>query len=397
MELTNFFRTKVFQNKPIIVIPISKYLLIGIIFIAQTASAGELFVFFGTHASGANKGFSVARFDTVSGILTTPKFITEAAAPAFFVIHPDGKHLYSCNSIDSFAGQASGAISAYSIDPLTTRLTLINQKPTGGSNPSYISLDASGRFALVANYNGGNIAVISIKPDGSLGERTAFIQHTGSSIHPVRQTMPHAHSIKLDPLNRFALVCDLGLDKVFVYRFDQKTGSLAPNDPPFAQITPGSGPRHLAFHPNGRIVYVMNEISSTVGVFAWDPQQGKLSELQTVSALPSDFKGVNTSAEIAVHPNGKFLYCTNRGHDSMAVFAIDPVSGHLTLIENIATQGHSPRNFTFDPTGRWIIVTNHGSDNAMVFRVDEHTGKLTPTGNPVTVAYPFCERFLVTQ
>ena len=287
----------------------------------------------------------------------------------------------------------SGVI-AYEIDHATGQLTLLNKEPSGGADASYVCLDQTGRFLLVANYEGGNIAVLALKPGGSLGERTAFVQHTGSSVDPKRQTHAYAHSIIVDPTNRFALVADLGLDRLFVYRFDEKDGSLQPNDPPFATVKPGSGPRHVKFHPNGRWVYLINEMGCTVTAFHWDTAHGALTEFQTVSTLPADFKGTSTCAEIVVHPDGRFLYGSNRGHDSLAVFTIDPDTGRLAPLEHVSTQGKSPRNFAFDPTGKWIICTNHGSDNAVVFRVDEATGRLTPAGPPVSVPSPFCERFL---
>jgi 6-phosphogluconolactonase len=363
-------------------------LLLAVAFAPLAANAADMYVYFGTHRSGPGIGFSLAHFDTDTGALTKPEFIMEAVEPAFFVIHPDGKHLYTCNS-----GQP-GSVSAYEIDPKTGRLTLLNQKPAGGADPSYIALDKTSHYALVANYQGGNIAVLAIKPDSSLGERTAFAQHTGSSVNPQRQTRPFAHSIIVDLGNRFVLVADLGVDKVFVYRFNEKDGSLTPNDPPFAPVKPGSGPRHVKFHPNGKWVYVIHEMGSIVTGFNWDATKGTLTEFQTVSTLPEGFTNTSTCAELEVHPNGKFLYGSNRGHDSIVVFAIDQATGKLSLVEHAPSQGKTPRNFAFDPTGKWIICTNHGSNNAVVFRVDETTGKLTQTGQPISVPYPFCERFL---
>jgi 6-phosphogluconolactonase len=350
--------------------------------------AADMYVYFGTHSTGPGLGFSIAHFDTDTGALTTPKLDIEATSPAYFVIHPDGRHLYTCNS------GSPGGVSAYEIERATGQLTLLNKELSGGDEASYVCLDQTGRHVLVANYEGGNIAVLALKPDGSLGERTAFAQHTGSSVDPKRQRHAYAHSIIIDPTNRFVLVADLGLDKLFVYRFDEKDGSLRPNDPPFATVTPGSGPRHVKFHPNGRWVYLINEMGCTVTAFNWDSAHGALQEFQTVSTLPADFKGTNTCAEIKVHPNGRFLYGSNRGHDSLAVFTIDPDTGRLTPLEHVSTQGKSPRNFTFDPTGKWLLCTNHNSDNAVVFRVDGATGRLTPAGPPVSVPSPFCERFL---
>ncbi len=355
---------------------------------APAFSASDTFVYFGSHRAGPNLGFSLAHFDTDTGVLTKPEFLREARAPAFFSIHPDGQHLYTCNSGNP------GGVSSYAIDPHTGALTLLNRELAGGGDTSYVSLDRTGRYALVANYDGGSIAVFALKPDGSLGDWTAFVQHTGKSMNPQRQTHAYAHSIITDPLNRFALVADLGVDKLFVYRFDEKTGALKPNTPAFVSVPPGSGPRHVKFHPNGRWVYLINEIASTVIGYDWDSEKGGLTEFQNVSTLPVDFQGTSACAELEVHPNGKFLYGSNRGHDSLAVFAIDAANGHLAAIQHVPSGGKTPRNFAFDPTAKWIVCTNHGSDNAVVFRVDASTGRLTQQGEPVPVPAPFCERFL---
>ena len=351
------------------------------------AARGEnLFVYFGTHTAGPGKGFSLARFDTTTGALTKPEFLLEAPAPAYFIVTPDGKHLYTCNS--------TGFVSAYAIDPATARLTLLNQVPSGGGDPSYISLDQTGQYVFVANYDGGNIAAWRLRPDGGIGERTAFVQHTGHGVNPKRQSHAFAHSIHVDLTNRFVLVADLGLDKLFVYKFDVKTGSLTPNDPPFATVKPGSGARHMVFYPNGRWVYLITEMGSTIVQFEWDSTRGTLKELQTVSTLPPDFHGNSACSELTLHPNGKFMYASNRGHDSIAVFAIDAQSGRLTPVQYVPSGGKTPRNFALDRAGRWMLVTNHDSNVAMVFRIDQATGRLTPVGSPVEVPYPFCPRFL---
>jgi 6-phosphogluconolactonase len=360
----------------------------------QFVVAQDNLVFFGTHSAGPEKGISVAHFNSKTGILTKPELLVEAPAPAYFIIHPNGKYLYVCNSNDFSKGYTGQTISSYRIDPEKESLTLLNQQSSGGADPSYICMDASKKFVLVANYKGGSVAVIAINHDGSLGEMTTNIKHEGRSLDTVRQTQPYAHSIRLDPTNRFALVADLGLDKLFVYRFNSTTGSLESNDPPFIKVSPGSGPRHIAFHPNGKFVYLVNEMASTVITYAWDSATGKLTELQTSSTLPPDFNGKNACAEIEVSPNGKFLYASNRGHESLAVFAIDNTTGKISLHENIPTQGKSPRNFEFDPTNKWLIVTNHNSDNALVFKVDNKNGHLTPTGEPVPIVYPFGIRVL---
>lgn len=353
-----------------------------------TAHAADMFIYFGSHRTGPGIGFSLAHFDTETGVLTKPEFLLESQAPAFFILSADGRFLYTCNSGNP------GGVSAYALEPHTGRLTLINRVLTGGRDASYVCLDQTGRFLLTVNYEGGNIAAFALRPDGGIGDWTGFVQHTGSSVHPRRQTRPYPHSILVDPTNRFALVADLGVDKLFVYRFDAQTGALTPNDPPAATIAPGSGPRHFKFHPNGRWVFLLNELACTVVAFDWDATTGALTARQTVSTLPADFMGENTCAEIEVHPNGRFLYASNRGHDSLAVFAVDPATGQLAFVERVASRGKWPRNFAFDPTGQWIVCTNHNSDNAVVFRVDADTGRLTPVGEPVFVPFPFCQRFV---
>jgi 6-phosphogluconolactonase len=353
-----------------------------------TIKAADTWVYFGSHRAGPNIGFSRSYFDTDTGALTQPEFLIEARAPAFFVITPDGRHLYTCNS------GSPGGVAAYAIEPRTGRLVFLNRELAGGADTSYITLDRTGRYALVANYEGANISAFALAADGALGDWTAFVQHTGRGVNPQRQAQPHPHSIVMDPTNRFALVPDLGLDKVFVYRFDEKSGSLKPNDPPFAGVAPGSGARHIKFHPNGHWAYLINEIASTIIAFEWNSAKGSLTEFQTISTLPAGFKGSSACAELEIHPNGKFLYGSNRGHDSVAAFAIDQASGRLSLIQIAPSGGRTPRNLAFDPTAGWIICTNHDSDNAVVFRVDIGTGELTRVGPAVSVPYPFCERFL---
>lgn len=364
------------------------YLFIALLIPSGAARGVDLFVYFGTHSAGPQIGLSLSHFDSETGGLTPPKLLVEAKEPAFFVIHPEGRYLYTCNS------GVPGGLSAYKIEPKTGELTLINRVLAGGGDTSFVSLDQTARYALVANYLGGNIAVFALRPDGGVGDWTGFAQQTGSSVDPERQTHAYAHAIITDPTNRFALVPDLGVDKLFVYHFDEKSGAIKPNKPPFAQVAAGLGPRHVRFHPNGRWVYLINEMGSRIIGFNWDSTTGALSDFQTISTLPPDFKGANACAELEVHPNGKFLYASNRGHDSLAVFAIDPSTGRLSLVEHTSSRGKTPRNFAFDPSARWILCTNHGSDNAVVFRVDPESGHLTPVGEPVRVPAPFCERFL---
>jgi 6-phosphogluconolactonase len=352
------------------------------------ALGAHYFVYFGSHGVGPDDGFALAHFDSETGTLTKPEFLMRAAAPAYFLIDPNGKHLYTCNSAPE------SDVSAYSIDPATAKLTLLNRKPTGGGDPSYDCLDGTGHYVMAANYDGGSIVVYRLNDDGSLGDRTAFVQQVGSSVNPERQSHARAHSVRVDPTNRFVIAADLGADKVFVYRFDAKTGELQPNDPPFASVQPGLGPRHTVFNRTGNIMYLVNEMGSNIIRFSWDAEKGALKELDTVSALPADFHGKSTCAELLIHPSGNFMYATNRGLDSVAVFAVKPGSGELTLIQNISSRGRTPRNCELDPTGKWLLVTNHDSSNAVVFSINAQTGMLAPAGEPVELRFPFCERFL---
>jgi 6-phosphogluconolactonase len=258
-------------------------------------------------------------------------------------------------------------------------------------------MDKTGTFVLVANYTGGSVAVFPVSGDGRLGEASAFVQHTGHGTNPARQEGPHAHSIDLSPDNRFAFVDDLGLDELLVYKFDSAQGSLTPNDPPFAKLDAGTGPRHFALRPDGKFGYVVSEMGRSVTVLSNDAAGGKLQRLQTVSTLPKDFTGRNDDAEIEIHPSGKFLYASNRGHDSIAVFAIDPSKGALTLVEYAPTLGKEPRSFEIDPTGTLLFAENQKSDNIIVFRIDEKTGRLTPTGKVLDVGSPVCVKFLKVE
>ncbi|HEY4330376.1 MAG TPA: lactonase family protein, partial [Phycisphaerae bacterium] len=323
---------------------------------ARAGRGADVEVLVGTHLAGEGHGYRVAHFDTETGLLGVPALVVQSDECGFFAIAPDGKHVYGTNSIKSFQGVAHmGGVSAFTLDAKTGKMTLINQVASGGENPAHISLDKTGKFALVANYagnsvpgEGGSVAVFAIKPDGSLGDRTAFDQHKGTGPDASRQTQAFAHSVIVDPTNKFALVADLGLDKVFIYKFDAATGKLAANDPPFVAAKPGSGPRHMSFHPNGKIMYLVQEMMSMVTAFKWDDQKGVLTPFQEISVLPSppsDFKGTSTAAEVRVFPNGKWLYASNRGTDTISQFSIDPETFKLTYMGNVPSGGQMPRNF----------------------------------------------------
>jgi len=360
------------------------------------APAAELLVYFGTYTSGISKGIYVARFDSTTGKLSEPELAAAARNPSYLAVHPTGKFLYAVGELNDAQGQRAGAVSAFARDPKTGKLTLLNQQTSGGTGPCHVSVDATGQCVLVANYGGGSIAALPVRADGSLGEAATTIQHTGASVNPQRQTKPYAHFIIPSPDNRFALVCDLGLDKVLLYQLAPATAKLTPNEPAAGVVPPGSGPRHLAFAPHGKFVYVINEIKRTVTSFAYDAKTAALTELQTLSTLPADYSATtkDSCAHILVHPSGKFVYGSNRGHDSIAVFAVDAKSGKLTLVQNESTQGKTPRNFAIDPSGNWLLAENQNSDSVVVFALDATTGKLKPTGQTRTVGAPVCAVFV---
>ncbi|MEK7751978.1 MAG: lactonase family protein, partial [Acidobacteriota bacterium] len=272
--------------------------------LAAAAAGREFLVYIGPYTRNKSKGIYVSRFDAGSGKMTTPELAVEVANPSFVAIHPSGKFLYSVSEMGS--GGKEGAVSAFSIDKAAGKLTLLNQQSSRGGGPCHLNVDKTGRMLVVVNYGTGSVASLPLDADGKLREAASFFQHAGSSANPKRQAGPHAHSVNFSPDNRFAIVCDLGLDKVFMYKVFPEKGTLTPGDPPFATVKPGSGPRHFAFHPNGKLAFVINEMASTVTSFAWQP--GRLREIETVSTLPPDFKGDTTTAEVAVHPSGRYLY-----------------------------------------------------------------------------------------
>jgi 6-phosphogluconolactonase len=366
---------------------------------AKESPKNKYLLFVGTYTDKESKGIYAYRFDAASDELTPLGVAAETTNPSFLAIDPSRRFLYAVNEVQNYKGASSGAVSAFAInrgtdDRQTGILSLLNQVPSRGADPCYIAFDKSGKYALVANYTGGSVAVFPVQADGHIGGPSAFIQHRGSSVNKERQGGPHAHWIETTPDNRFAIAVDLGLDELLVYHFDASKGSLTPNDPPYASVDPGAGPRHLAFHPNGKFAYVVNELQSTITAFSYDPGRGVLEKLKTVSTLPKGFSGSNDTAEIRVHPNGKFLFASNRGHDSIAVFSIDSRTGALTLVDHSPTQGKTPRNFEIDPSGKLLFVANQGSDNIVVFRIDSDNGRLTPTGQTLNVPSPVCLKFM---
>lgn len=371
---------------------------IAFLFASLTASAlagDQYLVFFGTYTNGKSpsKGIYRATFNSATGELGVPELAAETGSPSFLAISPAKTHLYSVGE----AGQGDGkAVSAFKLDLPGGELTKLNAVSAVGQGPCHVNTDKTGQMVGIANYGSGSTVSYKVAADGSLSEPVSFIQHEGSSVNPKRQAGPHAHSINFSPDNRYAYVCDLGMDQVQIYKVDPKTGALTPNEPAFAKTPVGGGPRHLAFHPNGKFVFVNNEMSLTETVFSYDESTGALTPVETVSTLPAGQEvtpGLST-AETVVHPNGKFVYVSNRGHDTIAVFSFDAETGKLTLIQNAPAEGEVPRNFNLDPSGKWMLVAHQKSDTVAVLKVDEETGKLSFTGKKQVVGAPVCVRFV---
>jgi 6-phosphogluconolactonase len=356
-------------------------------------------VYVGTYTHKTeSKGIYAYAFDPGTGKLSPLGVAAESEDPSFLAVHPSGKYLYAVNEIDHFGAQKSGAVSAFSIDRKTGKLTLLNQAATQGGGPCHLSLDKTGKSVLVANYGGGSVAVFPVREDGTLGPASTFVQHSGSGVDKERREGAHAHWIGTSPDNRFALAADLGLDEVLIYRFSAAKGTLTPNNPPYAKLNPGAGPRHVVFHPNGKFVYALGEMENSVTAFAYKASNGSLSPLQTVSALSTlrqDYQGPKQAAEIAVHPNGRLLYASNRaGMDTISAFSIDPAKGTLHLKNEYPTMGKTPRNFAIDPTGKFLLAANQESKNIVTFRIDVTTGALTPTGDIAEAPAPVCITFV---
>ena len=367
----------------------------------QSLDRGDM-LFIGTYTThGRGEGIYTYRFDHVSGALSHVRTLTGVQDPSFLAVHPNRRYLYATIEVRAYNGAAGGAVGALAINPETGELTPLGEQPSGGGDPCYVSLDATGRFAFVANYSSGNVSAFPVGPDGRLGPASDFVQHHGSGPNPQRQEGPHAHSIVPDPTNRYALVADLGLDRVMSYQLDLAQGKLKPNDPPYAEVAPGAGPRHIAFHPGGAWVYVSDELDSTVTAFQYDSARGSLHPMQALSTLPEGWQAqhtlpreVNYPAHVQVAPSGRFVYVSNRGHDSTAVLAVDPATGMLSSVGHQSTQGGYPRHFAIDPSGSWLLAANQNGDNVVVFHIDQATGQLTPAGIEVHIPAPVCVRFL---
>jgi 6-phosphogluconolactonase len=360
-------------------------------------------VYVGTYTGPKSKGIYLFRLQTdnleVSQNVTLVPLglAVETPNPSFLELDMKRRLLFAVNELNEFEGKPTGAVSVFSIDPAKGTLTLLNQRPSMGTGPCHLILDATGRHVLVANYGSGSVSVLPVAADGRLGAATMVIQHTGRSVHPERQRGPHAHCVTLDPANRFAFVCDLGLDKVLAYRFDAQKGTLTPHDPPFAQAKPGAGPRHMVFRPDGRFAYVVNELNSTITAYGYDANAGILHDLQTVSTLPEYFDRPNTAAEVGVHPSGKWVYASNRGHNSVVLFNVDEQKGTLTFVEEQGTGGFTPRHFGIEPSAKHLAIANQASDTVLAARIDAGNGRLTPSGVFASAPTPTCVKFLPAE
>ena len=351
--------------------------------LAAMLPAQSLRAYVGTYTRQKSKGIYVYKYDPATGKLTNGTLAAETSNPSFLAVSPDQKYLYAANENNQ------GTISAFAIDPARGALKLLNSVSAMGSGPCHVSVDKTGKLVFAANYNDGTAAAFPVKPDGSLGDAAWHIKNSGSSVDKARQAGPHAHSANISPDNKYMLLNDLGLDEILVFKIDPAKPSVTPNDPPFAKVAPGSGPRHLAFSTNGKFAYAINEMLCTITGFKWDAAHGKLDEIQTVSTMPAGYTGNKSTAEIAVHPNGKFLYGSNRGNNTIAVFSIDG-AGKLTAVEAPSAGVKTPRNFAIDPAGKFLLSAGQESDSIVGFAIDAKTGRLTPTGDSVEVGAPVC-------
>ncbi len=347
---------------------------------------------FGTGKVLHGKGEGIYRFrlDLQSGALEPVGITTGVANPSYLAFDATQRFLYAVNELKSFQDQPTGTVSAFAVDAASGALTFLNRQPTHGTDPCHVVVDRQRRHVFVANFMSGSVCVLKLRADGSLDAACDFVQHLGSGIDPARQTGPHAHSVTLDKTGRYAFVPDLGLDKLLIYQFDATRGMLEPGVAPWIKLPPGAGPRHVALHPGGRFGYLINELNSTVAALAWDRKARGFRALQLVSTLPEKFDGENSGADIHVAASGRFVYASNRGHDSLAIHRIDARSGRLTYVGHAATQGRTPRSFCLDPTGRFALVANQDSDSIVTFRIDARSGTLTPTGHVAPVPTPVC-------
>lgn len=379
--------------------------------VAQDSPKNKYLLFVGTYTEKDSKGIYAYRFDAASSELTPLGVAAETVNPSFLAIDPTNRFLYAVNEVQNYKASSTGAVSAFAIDRKSGKLSLLKQVASQGADPCYIAFDKTGKYALVANYTGGTVAAFPVQSNGHIGEASAVLHDTGTlGPNKERQDAPHSHWIEASATNRYVYVSDLGLDRVLIYAFDATKGTLsksaAPSSAPksgapdtvdfSATLAPGTGPRHVAFSHDGSFMYVLGELDSAVTVFAND-QKEMFRSVQRISGLPAGFSGRNDAAEIAIHPNGKYLYTSNRGHDSIALFSIDNKNGTLTLVDHFPTQGKEPRNFEIDPTGQFLFVANQETNNIVVFRIDQSTGRLSPTAKTLNVPAPVSLKFVAAE
>lgn len=343
---------------------------------------------------GKGQGIHVYAMDAATGAMTPRKVAAGVRNPSYLAFDPAQHFLYAVNELKEYEGAASGAVSAFALDRHSGELTFLNQKPSHGTDPCHLTVDPTGKNVLIANFMSGSVCVLSIHADGSLGDASDFVQHQGSSVDPLRQSGPHAHAVTLDNAGRMAFIPDLGLDRLMIYKFDPERGKLAPNDQPWVEVVPGAGPRQVVMHPDGHYAYLINELNSTMTAYRYDAQRGRLTEVQTLSTLPAGFTGSSTCAEVQIAPSGKYLYGSNRGHDSIVTYAVNPNDGTLTLVGHESTQGKTPRNFMVSPDGAYLMAANQDTDSIVTFRLDPATGRLVATGIVTEAPTPVCVRVL---
>lgn len=369
--------------------------LLALVSTSVAVSAKEHVALLGTYTGAESRGIYVVRLNAETGELSTPQLAAEAANPAFLALHPNGRVVYAINESNTIKGGRGGAVSSFTVEPSTGQLTKLNSESTGSSSLAHVAVDSTGRMVAAASYGGGYTVAFPLDAIGRLQPHSGLLRHEGPlGPQSDRQDKPHAHSVTFSPDNRFAMVADLGLDRVLIFRADVAAGTLAPNDPAFAALAPGAGPRHSKFSADGKFFYVINELDATITAFRHDIAAGTLNPFQTISTLPPDYTGRKSTAEIRIHPNGRFVYGSNRGHNSLAVFGVDNATGELTRIENVPTGGEIPRNFELTPDGAWLLCANQDSNNLTVFRVDANTGRLTSTPHTATVSKAVCVLFL---
>ncbi len=358
--------------------------------------ASSYFVYVGTYTGPKSKGIFAYRYDPKTGHYTSMGVVAEVKNPSWVITDPHHRFLYAVTEAGN-DGKVHGSISSYAIDPKTGALKFLNKVDSGGGGACHLVVDQTGKILFVANYGSGSVASFALNADGSIGNQTGFDQHSGSSVNPERQQGPHAHAVVLSPDNRFLIVPDLGTDQVKIYRVDTAKSSFTPNDPAFVSVKAGLGPRHFTFGPSGKFAYLLCEMGSSVVTFSYDAAKGSLTPLQTISNLPPGFTGEDNSAEIEVDRSGRFLYASNRGHDSITVYAIDPAKGTLTKVQVQPTNGNIPRNFAIDPTGKFLLAANQKSDSIVILAIDPKNGQLKPTGQTLDVPAPVSILFVPAQ